>query len=224
MQQECKATKDRYNVWGNKVGWKVWVSEKRRRDLGGIWPDFGLFACLTWAPKPSWQVDTIIYSSVEGHFTDWRIRPWVRGVADSGAWGLGPVVWLCLLSVVSEQYPIKSQHGYSGSSKRERGWGGMGTKREQEEEVGKEEGRSDGLSVAWEEGRAQGYDWLQAGSKFKADAQAPALCNGGRKGDVGHREGLQTRKVGLGKRKRRKKERKENPLKGFCNEMSRFVW
>lgn len=65
--------------------------------------------------------------------------------------GLGPVVRLlrlCLLSVVSEQHPVNSQRGHSGSSKRERGKKSTGTKTEQEEEVGKGEGRSDELSVA----------------------------------------------------------------------------
>lgn len=74
-----------------------------------------------------------------------------------------------------------------------------------------EEGRSDELSVAWEEGRAPGYDWLQAGSEFKANAQALALCNGGRKGDVGHREGPQTRKAGLSEKKK-ESEKKKRPF------------
>lgn len=186
--------------------------EERRRDLGGLWSEFGLFACLTRAPKPSCPVLTgwhhhLLISSRSFHW----LMDKAEGQGSGWQWGLGPVVLLlrlCLLSVVSEQHPINSQYGHSGSGERKGGKKNMGTKREQEEEVGKGEGRSDELSVAWEEGRAQGYDWLLAGSEFKANAQAPALCNGGRKGDVGHRKGLQTRKAGLGERKWEKKEKR----------------
>lgn len=177
-----------------------------------MWPEFGLLVCLTWGPKQSCHVLTgwhhhLLISSRSFH----RLIDKAVGQRSGSHGGLGSVVWLlrlCLFSVVSEQHPIKSQRGHSGSSKRERGKK-TGTKREQEEEVGKGEGRSDELSVAWEEGTAQGYDWLQAGSEFKTNAQAPALCNGGSKENVGHREGLQTRKAGLGERKQGKKSGKE---------------
>lgn len=214
-KQQSKTTTDPYNVWGKK---------KRREEEN--WEVYGLnLGCLLVLQELqsqavlSWQVDTIIYSSVQGHFTDWWIRPRARGVADSGALGLLFGYWGCVCSPLSLSSTPSTASTAILDPERGGGGGTMRTKREQEEEVGKGEGRSDELSVAWEEGRAQGYDWLLAGSEFKANAQAPALCNGGRKGDVGHRKGPQTRKAGLGERKWGKKEkrRKKNPLKGFWN-------
>lgn len=100
-----------------------------------------------------------------------------------------------------------------------------GTKREQEEEAGKGEGRSDELSVAWEEGRAQGYDWLQARSEFKANAQAPALCKVGRKGGCGAQRGAckQERQV-LVKESEKKEKREEKEGKKTLWKDSATKW
>lgn len=206
MQQEKK---DLHSVWGRKS-----PSDSEEKNIGSKWPEFWLLVVneLQNQAVVSWQVDTIIYSSVQGHFTDWQIRQCAR-MEDGWQQGLGSVVQqlrLSLLSVVSEQHPIKSQHGHCGFSKREKREKNMGTKREQEEEVGKGQRRGDELSFAWEEGRAQGYDWLQAGAEFKANAQAPALCNGGRKGMWGTERGCkQERQVLVKKSKKRNGEEKK---------------
>lgn len=94
-QQQSRTTTDPYNVWGEK-------KEERRRDLGGLWSGCLLVLQeLQSQAALSWQVDTIIYSSVQGHFTDWWIRPRARGVADSGALGLLFGYWGCVCSPLS---------------------------------------------------------------------------------------------------------------------------
>lgn len=129
--------------------------KKRFGDLGGIWPEFELFACLTWSPKPSCPVLTgwhhhFLISSRSFH----RLMDKAVGKGSGWQWGLGPVVQLrrlCLLSVVLEQHPIKSQHGHSGSSKRERGkktWGQRENRRR-----GGEGGRGGAMSCLWPERR-----------------------------------------------------------------------
>lgn len=201
-------------MWRGKASDRV----ENTREVYGLNLDCLLvsLALLNWA-VPSWQVDTIIYSSVQGHFTDWQIRLWTGG--DSWQWGFGSVVQLlrlCLLSVVSEQHPIKSQLCHSGFSESERKkkkkkvWGQRENRRKRR---GRVEGRSDELSVAWEGGRAQGYDWLQARSEFKANAQARARCKVGRKGGCGAQRGAckQERQV-LVKESLKKKEKKKKTL------------
>lgn len=209
-----------------KSEWQSW------KHTGGVWPKFGLFACLIGAPELScpvltgWHHHLLISSRSLHRLTDKAVD---RG--DSWQWGFGSVVQLlrlCLLSVVSEQHPIKSQLCHSGFSESERKkkkkkvWGQRENRRKRR---GRGEGRSDELSVAWEEGRAQGYDWLQARSEFKANAQARARCKVGRKGGYGAQRGVckQERQV-LVKESLKKKEKKKNPLKGFCYKMTRFVW
>lgn len=97
MQQQSRATTDPYNVRGKK--------KKREEE---IWEVHGLnLGCLLVLHEHqsqavlSWQVDTIIYSSVQGHFTDWWIRPWARGVAGRGALGLLFGCWGCVYSPLS---------------------------------------------------------------------------------------------------------------------------
>lgn len=194
------------------------MCEEKRGDLGGIRPEFGLFwAWLKWAPKPSCPVLTgwhhhLLISSRSFH----RLMDKAVGQGSGWLWVLGPVVrcWGCVYSSLSlSSTPSTASVAILDPARGKGGKKTCGQKENRRKRWGRGEGRSDELSVAWEEGRAQGYDWLQAGSEFKANAQAPALCNGGRKGDVGHREGAANKKgrswwKKVVKKKRGEKEKK----------------
>lgn len=148
----CNRSADPYNVWWKTEGWKV------REEA--FWEQYGLnLVCLHVSHELQreavlcWQVDTIIYSSAQGHFTVWRIRPWARGVADSGALGLLFSCCGCVYSPLSLSstpskasmallYPARGKRGRKKIwGQREKGWKRWGG------------GRGGAMSFLWPERR-----------------------------------------------------------------------
>lgn len=78
------------------------------------------------------------------------MRPRARRTADSGVLeSVVQLLSLCLLSIVSEQQPIKRQQGRSGFSESgKRGVKTRGQRENRRKRCGRRRGRSDELSVA----------------------------------------------------------------------------
>lgn len=160
-------------MWGKKSEWQRW------KHTGGVWPKFGLFACLIGAPELScpvltgWHHHLLISSRSLHRLTDKAVD---RG--DSWQWGFGSVVQLlrlCLLSVVSEQHPIKSQlchSGFSESERKKKKKKSLGTKREQEEEAGKGGGEEWWAVCGLRGGKGPGI-WLITG-----EVRVQGQCSG----------------------------------------------
>lgn len=151
------------------------VIERTKKKYGTGLPEFVLFVCLElWSQAfLLWQVDTIIYSSVQGHFTDWQIRLRARRVGDSGCLGTisaaGAVFTRHCFWAVPPQRPAGpfwiqwELKGENGNKEETWGRGGEGIWAGGEEGVG----AVDELSPLKEEGRAEGYDWLQTGQSSR---------------------------------------------------------
>lgn len=158
MQQQSRATKDLYNIWEKKEAQKVWGRGRRYLDCLHVLHELQSQAVLSWHHH-------LLISSRSFH----RLMDKAMGQRNGWQWGLESVVQLlrlCLLSVVCEQHPIKSQHGHSGSSKKERGKN-METKRKKGER-----GRGGAMSCLWPERREGPGIWLITG-RVRVQGQCP---------------------------------------------------
>lgn len=154
----------------------------------------------------SWQVDTIIYSSVEGHFTDWRIRPWVRGMADSGAWGL---LFGCVYSPLSlSSTPSKASMAILDPA-REKGGGQWGQRENRRKRWGRRRGGA--MGCLWperREGPRDMTDYRQGHSSRPMPRLQLSVMGAGR-GMWGTERGRkQERQVWVKKREEKRKEKK----------------